>query len=151
MLALVTMTACILFRWWNVLLDVLTFVQVHLPLDPVTKQHKGIGYVTFVQPSSAASAYEALDRKSFQGRLLHILGAVDPKGKSQGQEVEGHKKSLKADRLTKRKAGASRDFNWGMLYMNVRYSSFRSSTAYQFRFTVLERCRRLIYCGPYGY
>ena len=92
-----------------------------MPLDAATKQPKGLAYVTFKQPADALKAYEVLDKTSFQGRLLHILPAVDRKGRP--TEGEGHvsgKKSLKAEKAAQRKAGASREFNWGMLYMNVR-------------------------------
>ena len=95
-------------------------MQVHTPLDPVTKQRKGVAYVSFAHPSNALAAYEALDKKSFQGRLLHILGAVDKQGKV---EAEGRKKGLKDEKAAKRKTAAGKEFNWGMLYMNVRISS----------------------------
>jgi len=65
------------------------------------------------------SAYEALDKRSFQGRLLHILAAVDRKGKPEVVEGEGRHKSLKEEKNSKRKAMAGQEFNWSMLYMNV--------------------------------
>ncbi|EPQ55616.1 hypothetical protein GLOTRDRAFT_75766 [Gloeophyllum trabeum ATCC 11539] len=92
--------------------------QVHLPLDTSTKQPKGFAYVSFAQPTSAVAAYEALDGRSFQGRLLHILAAVDRKGKVQVEEGEGKKKSVKDEKEEKRKALAGKGFNWSMLYMN---------------------------------
>ncbi|KAK0477584.1 hypothetical protein IW261DRAFT_1565894 [Armillaria novae-zelandiae] len=92
--------------------------QVHIPLDAQTKQSKGLAYVTFARAADAVSAYKALDRKSFQGRLLHILAAVDRKGAYQVEEGEGKKRTLKDEKNTKRKAAASKDFNWSMLYMN---------------------------------
>ncbi|KAI6143210.1 hypothetical protein BKA82DRAFT_4183819 [Pisolithus tinctorius] len=92
--------------------------QVHIPIDTVSKQPKGLAYVRFKQPSSALAAYEALDKKSFQGRLLHILPAVDRKAKFEVTEGDGKKRSLKEERDAKRKATAGRDFNWSMLYMN---------------------------------
>ncbi|KAF8055239.1 hypothetical protein FPV67DRAFT_1612778 [Lyophyllum atratum] len=92
--------------------------QVHIPIDLTTKQPKGVAYVTFAQASQALAAYEALDRKSFQGRLIHILAAVDRKGKAQIEEAEGRKKSVKEDKHAKRKATAGQEFNWSMLYMN---------------------------------
>jgi multiple RNA-binding domain-containing protein 1 len=95
-------------------------LQVHTPLDSVTKQPKGVAYVTFAQPSNAVTAYEALDRKSFQGRLLHILGAVDRKGNIQIEEGEGRKTTVKDEKHAKRRAMAGKEFNWSMLYMNVR-------------------------------
>jgi len=93
--------------------------QIHIPLDPATKQSKGLAYVTFAEPVKALAAYEALDKTSFQGRLLHIIPAVDRKGKMAVDEG-GRKKSVKEEREATRKAGAGREFNWAMLYMNVR-------------------------------
>lgn len=75
--------------------------------------------MTFAKPTCALAAYEALDRRSFQGRLLHVLAAVDRKGKIQVEEGEGKKKTVKDEKESKRKAMAGRDFNWSMLYMNV--------------------------------
>ncbi|KAJ8457621.1 hypothetical protein ONZ45_g18241 [Pleurotus djamor] len=91
--------------------------QIHIPLDPLSKQAKGLAYITFRQGSSALAAYNALDKKSFQGRLLHILPAVDRKGKSEVVEGTG-RKSVKEDRAEKRKSTAGTGFNWSMLYMN---------------------------------
>lgn len=76
--------------------------------------------MTFAQPQNALAAYQALDRKSFQGRLIHILAAVDRKGKIQVEEGEGRKKTVKDEKQAKRKAMAGKEFNWSMLYMNVR-------------------------------
>ncbi|KAF8153779.1 RNA-binding domain-containing protein [Crassisporium funariophilum] len=92
--------------------------QIHTPLDRETKQPKGLAYVTFSQPASAVAAYEALDRKSFQGRLLHILAAVDRRGKFEVVEGDGRKKTVKDEKSAKRKAQAGQEFNWSMLYMN---------------------------------
>ncbi|KZT00240.1 RNA-binding domain-containing protein [Laetiporus sulphureus 93-53] len=91
--------------------------QVHIPLDPTSKQPKGLAYVTFAKPADALAAFEALDKSSFQGRLLHILPAVDRKGKVD-DDSSGRRKTLKDEREVKRKAGAGREFNWAMLYMN---------------------------------
>jgi len=93
--------------------------QVHSPVDPTTKKRKGLAYITFAQPSSALAAYEALDKRSFQGRLLHILAAVDRRNKLEVVEGEGPGKSLKSEKTAKRKANASKEFNWSILYMNV--------------------------------
>ena len=84
-----------------------------------TRQSKGLAYVSFARSEQALAAYGALDGSSFQGRLLHILAAVDRKGKFQVEEGEGRKKTLKEERAAKRKAMAGREFNWSMLYMNV--------------------------------
>jgi multiple RNA-binding domain-containing protein 1 len=76
--------------------------------------------VSFSKPTCAVTAYEALDKRSFQGRLLHILPAVDRKGNFQIEEGEGRKKTVKDEKNMKRKATAGKEFNWSMLYMNVR-------------------------------
>jgi multiple RNA-binding domain-containing protein 1 len=91
--------------------------QVHLPLDPTSKASKGFAYITFAEPADAVSAYLALDKRSFQGRLLHVLAAVDRHPKV--ADDEGKKKNVKAERGAQRKAAAGREFNWAMLYMNV--------------------------------
>ncbi|KAH9943660.1 hypothetical protein B0H21DRAFT_810303 [Amylocystis lapponica] len=91
--------------------------QVHIPLDPTTKQPKGLAYVSFAKPTSALAAFEALDKSSFQGRLLHILPAVDRRAKTE-ESTDGKRKTLKQEKDTKRKTGAGREFNWAMLYMN---------------------------------
>lgn len=93
--------------------------QVHIPLDAATKAPKGVAYVSFADPTNAVAAYEALDKKSFQGRLLHILPAVDRRGKPEVVDADG-KKTLKDERDAKRKGTAGKEFNWAMLYMNVR-------------------------------
>ncbi|KZV72311.1 hypothetical protein PENSPDRAFT_576375 [Peniophora sp. CONT] len=92
--------------------------QVHLPVDPATKRPKGLAYVRFAKPEDAMTAYDALDKRSFQGRLLHILGAVDRHGNLAVESADGKKKTLKDERDDKRKSGAAKEFNWSMLYMN---------------------------------
>ena len=91
---------------------------MHIPIDKVSKEPKGVAYVAFASSASALSAFESLDKKSFQGRLLHILGAVDRKGSAKAEDVEV-KKTVKGEKDAKMKVGAVKEFNWGMLYMNV--------------------------------
>ncbi|KAJ7849818.1 hypothetical protein B0H14DRAFT_3085978 [Mycena olivaceomarginata] len=78
--------------------------QVHIPLDPVSKQSKGVAYVTFAQAASALQAYQTLDRK--------------PEPKFEVEEGEGRKKTVKGEKNAQRKATAGKEFNWSMLYMN---------------------------------
>ncbi|KAI0060073.1 hypothetical protein BV25DRAFT_1807867 [Artomyces pyxidatus] len=92
--------------------------QIYLPIDYATKEPKGLAYVTFAQPTVALAAYEALDKKSFQGRLLHILGAVDRRGNAALEDASGRPKTVKGERADKRKGTAGKEFNWSMLYMN---------------------------------
>ncbi|KAG1844243.1 hypothetical protein F4604DRAFT_1960475 [Suillus subluteus] len=60
--------------------------QVHIPIDHLSKKSKGLAYVTF---KCAVSAYETLDKTSFQGRLLHIIPAVDRKETKPYLESQG--------------------------------------------------------------
>ncbi|KAJ3786386.1 hypothetical protein GGU10DRAFT_267157 [Lentinula aff. detonsa] len=92
--------------------------QVHIPLDPSTRQPKGLAYVTFAKAADAVTAYDVLDKTSFQGRLVHILPAVDRKGRFEVEEGGDAKRSLKDEQNAKRKATAGKEFNWSMLYMN---------------------------------
>lgn len=92
--------------------------QIHTPLDSATKQRKGLAYVTFARSAQALAAYEALDKKSFQGRLLHILAAVNRKSKFEVVEGDGKKQNVRDEKNAKRKAMAGNEFNWSMLYMN---------------------------------
>jgi RNA recognition motif-containing protein len=95
-----------------------------------------VAYITFASPASALSAYESLDKKSFQGRLLHILGAVDRKGGTEAEDVEV-KKTVKGDKDAKRKVGAGKEFNWGMLYMNVSWGP--SASFYTLQLQILTK------------
>lgn len=103
-------------------------MQVHIPLDPLSKQSKGLAFVTFTDPSCATQAHEELDKTSFQGRLLHILPAVDRSAvNAESEEKNSGKKTLKNERERKKKENATKEFNWSMLYMNVRF--LKSSNA----------------------
>ncbi|KAL1692422.1 hypothetical protein GGG16DRAFT_51413 [Schizophyllum commune] len=90
--------------------------QVHIPVDATTKQSKGMAYVTFVNPEDAVKAYQALDKKSFQGRILHLLPAVDRRPKA--DDITDKKRTVKDEKQARRKALAGKEFNWSMLYMN---------------------------------
>lgn len=82
-----------------------------------------MAYVTFASAESALSALRAMDRCAFQGRILHAIPAVSRRGKPDELVSDGKKASLKESRLQKSKDVAGKDFNWAMLYMNVRGSS----------------------------
>ncbi|KAJ2926469.1 hypothetical protein H1R20_g10621, partial [Candolleomyces eurysporus] len=77
-----------------------------------------------MQPAviEAVAAYDALDKSSLQGRLLHILGAVDrrggPNADVEGAEGKAKRVTVKGEKEAKRKAVAGKEFNWSMLYMN---------------------------------
>lgn len=77
-----------------------------------------MGYIRFKDPTDALTAYEAMDGRDLQGRLVRILPAadkVDRRTVTDGVE----KKHLREKTAEKKKANAGREFNWAMLYMNV--------------------------------
>jgi multiple RNA-binding domain-containing protein 1 len=78
----------------------------------VSKKSKGIAFVTFANPSHALAAFRSSDGHTFQGRLLHVLPAIQ-----QGPEAEG--KTLKDKRRQALKADATKDFKWSTLYMSA--------------------------------
>ncbi len=90
-------------------------------MDHATKSSIGLGFVTFADPSAAVKAYEGLDKTSFQGRLLHILPAMERSGStSKAPYDEFGKVDVRGEREKQRKDTAGKEFNWSMLYMNVR-------------------------------
>ncbi|KAI3824603.1 hypothetical protein L1987_06067 [Smallanthus sonchifolius] len=93
--------------------------QVHLVVDRDTKRSKGIAYILYALPESAARALEDLDNSIFQGRLLHIMPAkqkVVPVKKDESANVS---KTFKQQREEKRKkseiSGDTRA--WNSLFM----------------------------------
>ncbi|KZO97523.1 RNA-binding domain-containing protein [Calocera viscosa TUFC12733] len=89
--------------------------QAHLPLTPA-RTPSGLAYITFAKPEDALKAYEELDGAPFQGRLLHVLAAVDKR--SRADAAEAGPKSLKDKKLEDRKKQSGRGWDWAVLYMN---------------------------------
>ncbi|KAK7520509.1 hypothetical protein IWZ03DRAFT_139930 [Phyllosticta citriasiana] len=101
--------------------------EVHVPLDPKTNSGKGFAYVLFQEPEDAVKAYEEMDGRIFQGRLLHILPAA-AKRENKLDEFAISKLPLKKQKQILRKAESSKTtFNWNSLYMNA--DSVMSSVA----------------------
>lgn len=85
---------------------------MHIPLDAESKASKGLAFVKYMDPAHALLAYRGRNGAIFQGRLLHVLPAVDLKPKPEAPAT------LKQKRLATQRANAGKDFNWSMLYMN---------------------------------
>ncbi|CAO3674246.1 unnamed protein product [Rhizopus stolonifer] len=99
-----------------------TLSEVHMPIAKDTKKSKGYAYISFLLPEHALKAYEALDMKTFQGRLLHVLpGEEKPPAKEEElMGMNGAKlSSVKKEKEKKRKNLAGNDFNWNSLYMSA--------------------------------
>ncbi|KIY44859.1 hypothetical protein FISHEDRAFT_18891, partial [Fistulina hepatica ATCC 64428] len=100
-------------------------VVVHIPSSGSSAESsevvcatRGIAYATFSSAENALAAYDQLDKSSFQGRLLHILGAVDQRSKHVDAADNAKPRTVKDEKQAKRKTLASKSFNWAMLYMN---------------------------------
>lgn len=95
--------------------------QVHMPIARETKKPKGFAYILFMIPEHAVKAYSQLDGTIFQGRLLHILPALDEKEKKKKKEnANGGTTSstgYKAKKEEERKAEAGKDYNWNSLFI----------------------------------
>ena len=62
-----------------------------------------------------------MDGTPFQGRLLHILPAVDRQVQKKSDDSDTKNRTLKGERAQKRRETSGKDFNWAVLYMNVRF------------------------------
>ncbi|KAJ1377532.1 RNA-binding domain superfamily, partial [Sesbania bispinosa] len=95
--------------------------EVHLVVDKNTKQPKGIAYIHFSDPEFAARALKMLDGSIFQGRLLHVMPAIQRPSNNKDNNVSKNKKSqtFKQHREEKRKAAeATGDTKaWNSLFM----------------------------------
>lgn len=69
--------------------------------------------MTFEDAANALSAYRAADGTFFQGRVLHLLPAVDLRPPPDAP------RTVKQSKADERKARADKDFNWSMLYMSA--------------------------------
>lgn len=95
-----------------------TLLEVHIAVDTRTGKSKGFVYIQFAKNEDALSAYYALDKQIFQGRLLHIL-AGEAKKDHRLDEFALKNLPLKKQRELKKKAQAGKSqFNWNSLYMN---------------------------------
>jgi multiple RNA-binding domain-containing protein 1 len=91
---------------------------VHVSKDFKSSSSKGMAFVQFVDSDTAESALRALDGKTFQGRLLHILPASDKKT-NQLDDFTLSKLPLKKQKAIKQKQDAANSsFSWNSLYMN---------------------------------
>ncbi|TKA66388.1 hypothetical protein B0A49_05815 [Cryomyces minteri] len=93
-------------------------IRVHVPMDPHSGTAKGFAYVHYTDPEHAVQAYQDMDGKIVQGRLMHILPAAS-KRESRLDDFAMSKLPLKKQKQIQRKRDAATTiFNWNALYMN---------------------------------
>lgn len=108
--------------------------SVHLPISH-TGEPLGTAFILYRDPEHALQAYEALDKKTFQGRLLHVLpgrarpgqevraeGLGETEGGVLGKVKQGHKE-VQGKTDTRRKEDSAKGVNWATMYMNVSTST----------------------------
>jgi multiple RNA-binding domain-containing protein 1 len=89
-------------------------------LDKLTKESKGYAFILYVIPENAVRAFDEMDKKIFQGRIIEIVAAKE-KVKI-AEEYESVSNNFKALRQKKQQETAGNEFNWNSLFMNVYYS-----------------------------
>jgi multiple RNA-binding domain-containing protein 1 len=85
-----------------------------------------MAYVKFKHAPHALEAFQKLDGTVFQGRLLHVLPALDRQTRSEAEKSQGIKdKKLE----TKKQTAAKKNhlWDWGSLYMNVGFIPLSST------------------------
>eukprot|EP00039_Didymoeca_costata_P013685 m.212073 g.212073 ORF g.212073 m.212073 type:complete len:869 (+) comp15847_c0_seq1:210-2816(+) len=93
--------------------------EVFIPIHPETKQSKAFGFITYLMPEHAVAAYEALDGKPFQGRLLHLLPAKERRDTGLDTNESDDRDNYKKKREAKRRAQSGSSFNWNTLFMRA--------------------------------
>ncbi|XP_009772604.1 multiple RNA-binding domain-containing protein 1 [Nicotiana sylvestris] len=96
--------------------------QVHIVVDKDTKRSKGIAYVLYSLPESAARALTELDSSIFQGRLLHVMPAKQKVPSEKTETVANTKqssKTFKQQRQEEKKASeaSGNTRSWNTLFM----------------------------------
>ncbi|KAL0352641.1 UNVERIFIED_CONTAM: putative RNA-binding protein 19 [Sesamum angustifolium] len=93
-----------------------TISQVHIVIDKDTRRSKGIAFVLFALPESAARALEEMDSSIFQGRLLHVMPAKQKNlSDTQHQSSKTFKQQRDAERKASEASGNTRA--WNSLFM----------------------------------
>jgi multiple RNA-binding domain-containing protein 1 len=91
--------------------------QVHIPIDS-TKRGKGFAYLTYTLPENAIKACAGLDRKTFQGRLLHVLPAKEQKVVTSAEaDIKKAGSSFKRQQAEKLARTSQNDSNWNTMFL----------------------------------
>lgn len=88
-------------------------VEVHLPIDKNSNKSTGFAFVTFMLPEHAMKAWQDLDGKIFQGRILHIIPGHDKKTIADSNSEGSYKKKKEGEK----KALSGSAHNWNALFL----------------------------------
>lgn len=97
--------------------------ETHIPKDE-SGRSRGFGYVTFMIPEHAVVAISKMDMQIFQGRLLHVMPALEKEEPNGGVEGDGRdgsgvkaQSSFKAKKEAERKEQANDTRSWNALFV----------------------------------
>ena len=100
-------------------------IEYSVPRDR-NKNSFGYGFITFETMESAILAMEALDKKLFQGRILHITPAKAKDIKPSlgindltNTQLRNKKTSFKKEKLLKLKKDYDQEISWNFLFLNM--------------------------------
>ncbi|CAG7830076.1 unnamed protein product [Allacma fusca] len=89
--------------------------EVHLPIDRITRQLKGFGFISFLLPEHAAKSFSELDGTVLHGRMLHLLPAKSKDELTEDDIQAGS--SFKRSKELKQKKTAGSSHNWNSLFL----------------------------------
>ena len=92
--------------------------EVHIAVDTRTGQSKGYVYVQFSHAQDAVSAYRAMDKQIFQGRLLHVLPGAAKKDHRLDEFALRNLPLKKQRELHKKVQAGKTQFSWNALFLN---------------------------------
>eukprot|EP01156_Anaeramoeba_ignava_P002607 Anaeramoba_ignava/a218880_59.p1 GENE.a218880_59~~a218880_59.p1 ORF type:complete len:822 (+),score=274.37 a218880_59:115-2580(+) len=102
-----------------------TILETHIPLKKETKQPYGIAFVLFKEPIDAVSAFEELNGKFFQGRILQISAAKEEVEEEKDEDndsgaKDGMRRESKFQRKKQkeRKKNAENTINWNSIFLS---------------------------------
>ena len=88
--------------------------EINLPIDQLTQKIKGYAFITFMFPEHAKSAFQELDRSTFQGRLLHLIPA---EVKDSDSKQFSDDSSFKKRKNAQLKNESTKSSNWNTLFL----------------------------------
>ena len=96
-------------------------VEVAMPIDKFSKAPVGFAYITCMFPEKAIKAFNELDGTVYQGRMLHIIPALNKKKNDLAENVGSNsngKGGFKDKKEAELKKTAQSSHNWNSLFIS---------------------------------
>lgn len=88
-------------------------------MDTVRGHSKGFAFLLYADPEDAIKAYTEMDRKIFQGRLVHIIPAAEKKDNKLDEYAISQLPLKQQQKLKRKMESATATHKWNPLYMNM--------------------------------